>query len=188
MFYVAKVICLVLMFSESTSSIFLIFWVIAYVWLLLLAYNRLTGVWRVELSGVMSANHLHQPYKASSHFDHIPFIPTFYALVSTLKHCMSRIDNMWVLGSSWWGRNLLPCIQTFGSYNYVCLLCHAMLVDVDWVLRVSMTDVRLLINGFLKVATLTHIWVDWGTCFLAGLACISSDRHPGSKGSWDYSN
>ena len=25
--------------------------------------------------------------------------------------------------------------------------CHAMLVDVDWVLRVSMTDVRLLFNG-----------------------------------------
>ena len=27
-----------------------------------------------------------------------------------------------------------------------CLLCYAMLVDVDWV-SVSMTDVRLLING-----------------------------------------
>ena len=24
-----------------------------------------------------------------------------------------------------------------------------------------MTDVRLLINGLLKVATKTHIWVDW---------------------------
>ena len=36
-----------------------------------------------------------------------------------------------------------------------------MLVDVDWVLRVFMTDVRLLINGLLKVATLTHIWVDF---------------------------
>ena len=35
----------------------------------------------------------------------------------------------------------------------LCLYCHAMLVDVDWVLRVSMTDVRLLINGLLKVAT-----------------------------------
>ena len=35
-----------------------------------------------------------------------------------------------------------------------------MLVDVDWVLRVSMTDARLLINGLLKVATKTHIWVD----------------------------
>ena len=40
-----------------------------------------------------------------------------------------------------------------------CSLCHAMLVDVDWV-SVSMTDVRLLINGLLKVATKTHIWVD----------------------------
>ena len=49
--------------------------------------------------------------------------------------------------------------QTFGSYFYVFLLCHAMLVDVDWV-SVSMTDVRLLINGLLKVATKTHTWVD----------------------------
>ena len=55
---------------------------IAYVWLLLLAHDRLNGVCRVELSGVMSANHLHQQYKASSHFDHIPSIPSFYALVS----------------------------------------------------------------------------------------------------------
>ena len=31
-------------------------------------------------------------------------------------------------------------------------LCHAMLVDVDWV-SVSMTDVRLLFNGLFKVAT-----------------------------------
>ena len=37
-----------------------------------------------------------------------------------------------------------------------------MLVDVDWV-SVSMTHVRLLINGLLNVATLIHIWVDWGT-------------------------
>ena len=49
--------------------------------------------------------------------------------------------------------------ETSGSYFYVCLLCHAMLVDVDWV-SVSMTDVRLLINGLFKVATLIHIWVD----------------------------
>ena len=41
--------------------------------------------------------------------------------------------------------------QTFGSYFYVAY-CHAMLVDVDWV-SVSMTDVRLLINGLIKVAT-----------------------------------
>ena len=31
-------------------------------------------------------------------------------------------------------------------------LCHAMLVDVDWV-SLSMTDVSLLINGLFKVAT-----------------------------------
>ena len=33
-----------------------------------------------------------------------------------------------------------------------CLYCYAMLVDVVWVSE-SMTDVRLLINGLLKVAT-----------------------------------
>ena len=35
-----------------------------------------------------------------------------------------------------------------------------MLVDVDW-LSVFMTDVRVIVNGKLKVATLIHIWVDW---------------------------
>ena len=45
----------------------------------------------------MTANLLHQQYKASSHFDHTTLLPSFYALVPTLKHCMSRIDNMWVL-------------------------------------------------------------------------------------------
>ena len=42
-------------------------------------------------------------------------------------------------------------IKSLGVTSYVCLLCHAMLVDVDWV-SVSMTNVRLLINGLLKVA------------------------------------
>ena len=47
----------------------------------------------------------------------------------------------------------MPCIQTLGVTFTLGLHGHAMLVDVDWVLRVSMTDVRLLINGLLKVAT-----------------------------------
>ena len=34
-----------------------------------------------------------------------------------------------------------------------------MFVDVVWMSE-SMKDVRLLINGQLKVATLIHIWVD----------------------------
>ena len=38
------------------------------------------------------------------------------------------------------------------------LLCYARRRGLG--LRVFMTDVRLLINGLLKVATLTHIWVD----------------------------
>ena len=36
-------------------------------------------------------------------------------------------------------------IKPLGVTFTLCLYCHAMLVDVDWVLRVSMTDVRLLI-------------------------------------------
>ena len=51
------------------------------------------------------------------------------------------------------------CYQTLGSYFYVCLYCYAMLIDVDWVLEIFMTDVRLLIMVQLKVATLIHIWV-----------------------------
>ena len=38
------------------------------------------------------------------------------------------------------------------------LPCYARIRGLG--LRVFMTDVRLLINGLLKVATLTHIWVD----------------------------
>ena len=44
-------------------------------------------------------------------------------------------------------------IKPLGVTITLCLHCHVMLVDVDWVLRVFMTDVRLLINGLLKVAT-----------------------------------
>ena len=172
------------MFSELFSSFFPIFWVIAYVWLLLLAYDRLTGVWRVELSGVMSANHLHQQYEASSHFDHIPFIPSFYALVSPLKHCMSRIDNMWVLGSSWWGRTYCPILQTLGVTSTLCLYCYAMLVDVVWFERIHDRCERLLCTkGLFKVATLTHIWVDWLPA-PGDIPVLSFFvRHPGSKGS-----
>ena len=126
MFTVARVICLVLMFPESSSSFFLIFWVIAYVWLLLPAYDRLTGVWRVELSRVLSANHLHQHCRKVHTLIIFFHYPVFCALVSTLKHCMSRIDNMWVLGSSWWGRTYCPLYQTPGSYYVMLvLLCYA---------------------------------------------------------------
>ena len=50
--------------------------------------------------------------------------------------------------------------SNLGSYYYVMLIlpCYARRRGLG--LRVFMTDVRLLINGLLKVATLTHIWVD----------------------------
>ena len=44
-------------------------------------------------------------------------------------------------------------IKPLGVTSTRCLYCHAMLVDVDWVCVISMTDVRFLINGLLKVAT-----------------------------------
>ena len=71
-------------------------------------------------------NHLHQQYKASSHFDHIPLLPSFYALVSTLKDCMSRIDTCgyWEVvdevGTYW------PACKPWGlllRYAYTALLC-----------------------------------------------------------------
>ena len=50
--------------------------------------------------------------------------------------------------------------SNLGSYFYVLLilLCYARRRGLG--LSISMTDVRLLFNGLLKVATLTHIWVD----------------------------
>ena len=37
------------------------------------------------------------------------------------------------MGSRWGSTYYLFYYQTLGSYFNVCLLCHAMLVDVDWV-------------------------------------------------------
>ena len=51
--------------------------------------------------------------------------------------------------------------QTFGSYFYVCLLCHAMLVDVDWIVIHTWKFESYLIMDNIKVATLIYIWVDW---------------------------
>ena len=50
--------------------------------------------------------------------------------------------------------------SNIGSYLYelLILLCYARRRGLG--LSVSMTDVRLLINGLLNVATLIHIWVD----------------------------
>ena len=45
------------------------------------------------------------------------------------------------------GTYCLVTIKPLGVTFTLCLYFHAMLVDVDWVLRVSMTDVRLLFNG-----------------------------------------
>ncbi len=54
---------------------------------------------------------------------------------------------------------VLFTIKPLGVTSTLLLYCHAMLVDVVWVSE-SMTDVRLLINGLLKVATLIQVWMD----------------------------
>ena len=102
-----------------------------------------------------------------------PFHTHFYALVSTLKHCMSRFDNMWVLGSRWWGRTYCPLfIKPLGVTTTSCLYCYAMLIDVDWFERIHERCERLLLTKVqLKVATLIHIWVDWGT-WESSVACF----------------
>ena len=43
--------------------------------------------------------------------------------------------------------------ETFGSYLCVCLLCHAMLVDVDWVSDIHDRCEIDNFNGLSKVAT-----------------------------------
>ena len=43
--------------------------------------------------------------------------------------------------------------QTLGSYFYVCLLCHAMLVDVDWVSDIHDRCELIIFNGLSKVDT-----------------------------------
>ena len=75
LFSVARVNCLFLKFFKIFCSNFML----ECLCMQLLALDRLNGVWRIELSGIMSANHLHQQYKASSHFDHI-FHPQFLCI------------------------------------------------------------------------------------------------------------
>ena len=50
--------------------------------------------------------------------------------------------------------------KPLGVTSTRCLYCHAMLVDVDWVLRDIHDRCEIVNNGLPKVATKTHIWVD----------------------------
>ena len=64
---------------------------------------------------------------------------------------------------------------------YIAMLCYARRRGLG--LSVSMTNVRLSINGLLKVATSTHIWVDWLRAPRDIPVLSFLVRHPGSKGS-----
>ena len=70
--------------------------------------------------------------QASSHFDHIPFIPSFYALVSP-----SNIASVGLITCGYWEVvEVVPITCLFSNLWELLLrlpLCHAMLVDVDWV-------------------------------------------------------
>ena len=155
---------LVLMFSELSSSFFPIFWVIAYVWLPLLAYDRLTRVWRVDLSRVLSANHLHLHCR-QVHTLIISLITQFYCISSILQTVAwlgSELNcGFWevVWGSTYY----LFYYQTLGSYFYIAIIlpCYARRRGLG--LRDIHDRCEIVNNGLLKVATKTHIWVDWGT-------------------------
>ena len=90
-----------------------------------------------------------------------PLLPSFYALVSTLKHCMSRIDNMWVWEVVDDGRTYCPFYSNPGSYFYVMLILlrYARRRGLVWVIH-DRCERLLWTKGLFKVATLIHIWVE----------------------------
>ena len=78
-----------------------------------------------------------------------PFITSFYAFVTILKHCMIR---MWFLTCGFWEVDddvepIALLLSNPGSYFNVMVIlpCYARRRGLG--LSVSMTDVRLLING-----------------------------------------
>ena len=123
MISIARVTCLFSKFSKIFSS---------NLWheclcILLLTYDRLTGVYQVELSGIMSVNHLHQQYKASSHFDHTPLLPSFYALVQSSNNYMVRI---WLICGFWKLDEVVPIvlfiIKSLGvTSTFAYIVCYA---------------------------------------------------------------
>ena len=122
-------------------------------WLLMCGYYCLITIdWRSVTSRTIRSYECESSsstVQASSDFDHIPFIPSFYALVALSNIAWVGLDNMWVLGSSWWGRTYCPVYyQTLGSCFYVMLIlpCYARRRGLG-LSEFSMTDVRLLING-----------------------------------------
>ena len=106
------------------------------------------------------------------------FITQFYALDQSSNNCMIRI---WLICGFWEVDEVVPitCFVTkpLGVTSTLLIMpCYASRRGLgEWI---SMTDVRLLINGLLKVATLIHIWVDWGTWLFQD--CLS--RHLGRQG------
>ena len=84
--------------------------------------------------------------QASLHFDHTPLSPSFYALVST-----SNIAWVGLITCGYW--EVVDEVGTYslhsnlGSYYYVMLIlpCYSRRRGLG--LSVSMTDVRLLMNG-----------------------------------------
>ena len=72
--------------------------------------------------------------------------------------------------------------QTFRSYFYVCLLCHAMLVDVDWVSDIhDRCDLIILMVYLRWQLKHTSGWIE-APGFYQDLPVFLLDRHPGSKG------
>ena len=80
-------------------------------------------------------NHLHQQYKASSHFDHIPLLPSFLC-ISFNPQTLHGWD---LLTCGYWEAIAevgTYCILSTPGIITLCLYCYAMLVDVVWFERI----------------------------------------------------
>ena len=105
---------------------------IAYVWLLLLAYEIDRSVTSRSIKSY-ECESSSSTLLASSHFDHIPFIPGFNALVSP-----SNIAWLGLITCGYWevaGEVEPIALLHSNPWELLtnCLYCYAMLVDVVWV-------------------------------------------------------
>ena len=137
-------------FWSFPRSFLRFFWMIAYVWLLLLAHDRLKQ--SVTSRTIRSYECKSSTSTVQGKFTLWSYIslPSFYALVPILKHCMIRK----CLTCGYWEVDdevePITCfiIKPLRVTSTLRLYCHAMLVDVVWVWVYpwQMWDYYLMVN------------------------------------------
>ena len=101
------------MFDLHLFSVFSLFCLSDFLWMLLFVYARLPGVWSLLLRSSRVCRSSARQVTLWSYSS----IPSFYyALVLPSNICMSRIENMWFVCSTW-GRNLIPFLSL---RDYIC--------------------------------------------------------------------